>query len=491
LNIAVLLYIDDNLKDDDLRFAGTFLPEELKKRLISNDKITAVKYSVPKTYAGIQNTDTIEREDRDDVSFWKGLFSLLNADHIVKIFCDSPFMDMEIIGDMIDVHIKYLAEFTYSENLPQGFSCEIISKELLNAIPELQKTLPLGQVIRSNINKFDVELYYKEPDIRDKRLSFRSGDPRERRILGELNKAAGGIPKYSQIKEIIDNNPGILYVCPSYLEIELTGRCDLGCIFCYRNTLKKVHPDMGIGLFKKILNDMGSFGLPYSICFGGSGEPLMHGNFFEILDLARDESLIKNIVIETNGILADANFRYYIVNNNDKKIKTIFNINGMNEETYNSIHQGNYFKKIFENITSIRDEYPVEDGIYLQVMKINETEPFLDRFYDFWEKYNIPIILQKQNTYLGRITDRTYSDLSPLERTPCWHLQRDFNILSDGRVAFCKQDVDGDYVRGDINQESVEQIFMASKDSFLDDYRKKYKANPDCTSCNEWYTFNL
>ncbi len=171
---------------------------------------------------------------------WKKIFSVLNADHIIKIFCDSPFIDMDIIAEMIDVHTKYLAEFTYSENLPSGYSCEIISRELVNAIPEPEeKTLPIGQVIRSNINKFDVELYYKEPDVRDKRLSFRCGNPREKRIMERIYDISGSFPKYGQIKEIIDNNPGVLFIGPSYLDIELTGRCNLDCIFCYRKILKK------------------------------------------------------------------------------------------------------------------------------------------------------------------------------------------------------------------------------------------------------------
>jgi hypothetical protein len=57
----------------------------------------------------------------------------------------------------------------------------------------------------------------------------------------------------------------------------------------------------------------------------------------------------------------------------------------------------------------------------------------------------VPIILQKQNVYLGRVEDRRYSDLSPVERIPCWHLQRDLFILSDGTVGFCKQDVDAPF----------------------------------------------
>jgi spiro-SPASM protein len=493
LKVSALLYIDNNLTDSDLTFAGLYLPEELKNRLSSKDIFTEIIYSVPELYSGkLDGNEIFKRHDKDDVTFWKKVFSGTKADHIVKIFCDSPFLDMDIISEMVNTHTKYLAEFTYSENLPSGFACEIVSKELIDALPETgEKTLPLGQVIKSNINKFDVELYYKEPDIRNKRLSFRTANPREKQILLNIFTTASAIPKYSEVKNIIDRNPGDLYLSPSYVEIELTGRCDLDCIFCFRKSLKTLNSDMETGLFKKILKDMSFFRLPYSICFGGSGEPMMHKNFFEILDITRSEGLVENIIIETNGILADGNYKNYLVNSKDKRLKTIFNINGMDEDTYKAIHGGDYFNTVSQNITSIKEAVSIDDSIYIQIMKINETEQFLDRFYDFWEKYKIQIILQKQNTFLGRIKDRTYSDLSPLERTPCWHLQRDFNVLSDGSATFCKQDVNGDYVRGNLNKDSISQIFAKSKNSFLNDYNKNFETNPDCASCNEWYTFNL
>jgi hypothetical protein len=99
--------------------------------------------------------------------------------------------------------------------------------------------------------------------------------------------------------------------------------------------------------------------------------------------------------------------------------------------------------------------------------------------------------LQKQNTYLGRIEDRRYSDLSPLDRIPCWHLQRDLYILSDGRVAFCKQDFEGKTAQGSIGEENVLSLYNKGLADFINDYRKKYASKPDCTACDEWYTFNF
>jgi spiro-SPASM protein len=493
LNICALLYVEDGLMDSDLTFANNYLPDQLKNTLQSTGLFSSVRFSVPAEYSGnLNGNDAIKRNDIDDVAFWKELFTEFEADHIVKIFCDSPFLDPSIISDMANAHIKYLAEFTYSENLPSGFSCEIISKDLLEAIPDqIEKTLPLIQIIKGNINRFDVELYFKEPDIRDKRISFRSGNLRDKQIMLSIYKSAGQIPQYSGIKKIIDDDPSVLYLCPSYVEIEITGRCQLDCIFCYRKTLNSEHGDMDVAVYKKILSDMSEFNLPYSVCFGGSGEPLLHKNFYEIMDATRKELLIENIIIETNGILADNNFRSYLANSSDKRIKVIFNINGIDDLTYKNLHGADYYNTVRQNVLSVKEVSPADGSIYIQIMKINETEPFLDKFYDFWEKNKVPIILQKQNTFLGQIEDRSYSDLSPLERTPCWHLQRDITILSGGKAAFCKQDINGDHSRGNINEESILHIFQKTKTSFLNDYSKKYPAKPDCSSCGEWYTFNF
>lgn len=491
---CALLYVEDGISDEDLTFSGKYLPDELRSKILSLESISDIYYSFPKNYTGKLNgrENSFARNDNDDAAFWKKIFSEVKADNIVRILCDSPFMDTAVINDMLSIHTKYLAEFTYSENLPQGFACEIISKELVEAIPDTeQKTLPLNQVIRSNINQFDVELYYREPDIRDKRLSFRSGNPREKKIMERILSVSGSIPEYKKIREIIDNNPHILYLSPTYIEIELTGRCDLNCVFCYRNTLKKTRGEMDIAIFRRILANMASFKLPYSICFGGSGEPLMHDNFYEIMDMALKEILLQNIIVETNGIYADNNYKNYLINANDVRIKTIFNINGMNDETYAALHGKDYFNKVFQNIKDIREAVTNNENIFIQIMKINETESFLDKYYDFWEKNKIPIILQKQNTYIGKIKDRRYSDLSPLERTPCWHLQRDLNILSDGRVCFCKQDVEGEFSGNSISDRTIEEIWGKACEFFIRDYKKNYNQRPDCKSCDEWYTFNL
>lgn len=491
----ILFFVDNGMSDNDLTFDDIFVPLDLAGRLESARIIDSCWFSIPGTYSGrlTDHDKALTRKDIDDVDFWKEIFAKTGADHVVRIAADSPFMDPSIVAEMLDLHRKYLAEFTYSDNLPAGLTCEIVSRSLIEAIPDMEKkTLPLSQVVRSNINQFDVELYYRDPDIRDKRLAFRCGDAREKAVMQNIKNSAGRIPPYEDLRKIIDKTPSVLFTGPSYLELELSGRCDLKCLFCYRQTLQEPRGDMTVDLFRKILADMKEFHLPYTLCLGGSGEPLMHEKAVDMLGEALREPLIKQVIVETNGLYMDGTYRGLAANDEHKKLLTIVNINGHDGETYAGLHGEKTFERVRENIEALRKEMKDDDKrLYVQIMKINETEAFLDSYYDYWEKGNIPIILQKQNTWLGRIMDRRYSDLTPLERTPCWHLQRDLFILSDGTVSFCKQDVDGSSARGNASGESLKELWARARDSFENDYSGTYPARPDCASCDEWYTFNF
>ncbi len=502
-NIDFLIFLDENISDKELYLEKHFIPELIKSSLAPEFPDSKIFFSAPAEYSGKLRDypEVLIRNDADDLQFWKNLFEKTDSSHISLIKADSPFIDPEIIKEICELHRTYLAEFTFSENLPEGFSCEIISKDLMVQLPETsEKTLPLNQAVRANINHFDVELYYKDPDIRDKRLNFRTSSYREKKILENIYSLNRGIPAYREIKSIINNNPEVLYTGPSYVEIEITGECSLDCIFCYRKSLQNPHSHMSRATLEKIISDLRDFNLPYTVCFGGSGEPMDHPGFYSFMEMVINEPLAEMLIIETNGIKADINFKSFLSKPESSKIKVIINNNSLDKKSYESLHGKDHFDTLLENILSLLEFNEKENRIFIQVMKINETDTleketsqksYLDRYYDFWEGHKVPIILQKQNTYLGRIEDRRYSDLSPVKRGSCWHLQRDLYILSDGTIPFCKQDIDGEFNPFSLDEFSLKEIWEKRKVFFINDYNKKYPTKPDCKNCDEWYTFNF
>lgn len=487
---ACLLFFVEGQDDEALTFCGHWLPEILSERLADIPGISSICFSVPEGYKGRLSSDPFcFVRSADDVAMWKELFSRTGADHIIRLFCDSPFIDRQIVADMLETQVKYEAEFTYAENLPQGLGCEIFSRALTDSFPETEeKTLPLGQVIRGNINQFDVELFYREPDIRNLRLSFRSGDPRNRKVMERLMAAAGNFPSYADILPLTENNPEILYAGPSYLELEISGRCDMNCLFCCRTAVKPERGLMEPELLKKILKDMREFGLPYTVCFGGTGEPLLHDRFGEMIKAVLDEPLAERLIVETNGQYINESYASLVSENS--RLITIVNINGADADSYRQLHGKDCFAAVEENVLMLQKAAGENSGqVYVQLMKINETEPFTDRYYDRWEERRIPVVFQKQNTWLGKIQDRRYSDLTPLERTACWHLQRDLFVLADGRAVFCKQDILAEHCAGSLKELSVSDIYEAKKEDFC--RNRAGELTDFCRDCDEWYTFNF
>ncbi|MBN1500989.1 MAG: spiro-SPASM protein [Spirochaetes bacterium] len=489
----VLLHVDDTI-ENDIVFKGYDVVDDilskLKKHEFSSNSVISVSSGYSGKYASYPD---LFRRSNCDVSDWKNIFKKYEADNIIKIYADSPFSDMNIISEMVDIHKKYLAEFTFSENLPQGFSCVIVSRELADSIPESgENMLPLEKVVKSNINQFDVELFYKGPDVRDKRLNFRISDKREKLILENLYSLENRVPAYEDVKRLIESNPEVLYIAPSYYEIELTCRAEITSLYSYRPIVESGRKDMESACFRKILSGAENSGTAYSICLGGSGDPLLHPAFYEYVETALESVLLEKLIIETDGLLCDESFITFLQKKNDNRIHVILDCSGYDNETYKLIHGADLFEKVHSNIELLKNHFGDDSSrFYIQILKINETENYLDKYYDYWMKKKVSIILQKQNTYLGKIEDRRYYDLSPVVRTPCWHLQRDLYILSDGTAAFCKEDVNGEWSDFNIPAHTVQEIWNSKKEFFINDYRKNLCKNPDCSKCDEWYTFNF
>lgn len=493
MSTSAVIYFDDCI-NNDIIFNDKSVPSHIADELISKQIVDKIIFSTSENCLFSTKDDfNIHRRKESDIPDWKSILKNFPSDNYIKIYADTPFTDFSIISEMLEIHTKYAAEFTYSENLPEGLSPIIISSELIKTLPEQdgEKLDPLETLVKKNINQFDVELYYKGPDIRDKRISFRLKDPREEIIMNNIFSLQNKIPSYEEIHDIINQNPQVLYIAPSYYEIEITHDSKTDTICSIKNK-KTILPEMDISTFENIISGADESGLPYTISLAGCGDPFCHSQFYKILNIALSSNILEQLIIETFAVQADENFISYLQDKNDSRIHVIAKVNGYDKETYSKIHTVDTFEKVYANIEKLNKYFGENsDQFYLEILKINETEEFLDKYYDHFENLKINIILQKQNIFLGKSEDRRYYDLSPVDRIPCWHLQRDFFILPNGSVAFCKQDINAEVSSGNINEKSVKRIFESKKDTFLKDYRKEFCKSPDCSSCDEWYTFNF
>ena len=121
--------------------------------------------------------------------------------------------------------------------------------------------------------------------------------------------------KYSNLSHKIAMLRGLLtgekaYVGPFCVNIDLTNRCNLQCLYCrwHSPLLKKstssdqISTDFSFELFKILCEDLSRMGTSL-ITFIGTGEPLLHPRAFEFISFAKEKRF--EVKLFTNGTLLD------------------------------------------------------------------------------------------------------------------------------------------------------------------------------------------
>lgn len=143
----------------------------------------------------------------------------------------------------------------------------------------------------------------------------------------------------------IDEKKYILESFPRRLVFELTNVCNLNCVMCGRNS-KEFKPTVFSMEWFKYFEPL--FDTIEEVTLMGWGEPTMHPNFVEMLEILDKHSARKYFC--TNGmkldVLKDVLFKYHV---------DVFgvSVDGATPETNNKIRRGSDLKKIEESLTEI------------------------------------------------------------------------------------------------------------------------------------------
>ena len=89
-------------------------------------------------YVGVHSV--VWNGERDMTGELRAAADMYNANHIVRVTADCPFVTPEIINTVIDAHMNSCAEYTYNhhDNLPcktpEGIDVEVVSRDGLDKL---------------------------------------------------------------------------------------------------------------------------------------------------------------------------------------------------------------------------------------------------------------------------------------------------------------------------------------------------------------------
>jgi spiro-SPASM protein len=416
---------------------------------------------------------------------------------IFYFHADCPLLDRTISERMHASHRKYFADYTYADGYPVGLAPEILRSDLVGRLqtlcdrrkaslngPVLRDTL--FELIKLDINSFDIETELAPRDQRLLRVSLTMDTKRNRLLVARLMEAGGNDAE--SITLILENTPRLQRTLPAFFPVQIVERCPQTCSYCPYpklggNILEKtgfMPADKFTSLAEKISAFCGDAVIDVSLW----GEPALHPEIARIAAAALRTPGIR-LVIETSGI-GWKDDELYGIAQLPKPPTWIVSLDARSEQVYRGV-RGEGFAEAQKTTQKLMEIFP--DSVYVQAVRMKENEEDLEGFYSAWKGKTEKVIVQKYDSFCGVLPDRKVSDLSPLRRFPCWHLRRDMPVLMDGTVPMCREDLESKNVLGNLFTEELSKIW--EKGEALDQRHIALDYPRMCACCDEWYTYNF
>ena len=247
--------------------------------------------------------------------------------------------------------------------------------------------------------------------------------------------------------------------------VEITNICNMHCSFCPETTRAKAF--MRKEDFKYVAEEI----VKYTdfVYLHVKGEPLMHKELEEILNICNEYGLKVNI--STNGtllkdkkdILKNANIRQL-----NLSLHSFEKSENICEEEQNALNS------YIENIVSICNEL-AENGTIIRYKLWNQTKSSNKEILEYLEKvYGMQLVNEpykkdkklKNNVFLSIKVPFEWPDINKekeSEKGTCYGLKAQIAILVDGTVVPCCVDNNGDIPLGNIFKEPLDSILNSKR----------------------------
>ena len=277
--------------------------------------------------------------------------------------------------------------------------------------------------------------------------------------------------------------------------IELTNYCNFKCPFCPSNSINRPKGYLDISLMDKILDEISSKKLAKNVQFGLMGEPFLHKQLFDMLDLAKkykvkirlftngsffsDENInrvlnsgpnelyISYRAIEETGFSLNSQFDFKTYNQQIKKILLKASVSNTLDKLVLKVFKKSLYTKLINTGKMTEDLKAEESDRY-----IHDFLEFLSSEYSFSQKQ----FVVNHDTHLTSnlfIRFETIAKWNTIEISgknnfkngyigACDGLNTHFGILWNGNVTTCCKDYEGQNMLGTLKEQSICEVLNGS-----------------------------
>jgi hypothetical protein len=246
---------------------------------------------------------------------------------------------------------------------------------------------------------------------------------------------------------------------------------------------------MDFGLFEKIMKEVSGVRRKPVTHLHGFGEPLLDTLLAERIQLAKACGL-KRTYLVTNASLLFPEISRKIIGAGLDRMK--ISVYGTGEESYNTTMKRLSFKVTFQNITDfLRIRKDMKKGnprLILQYIPNETNHAKTEKFKALWSPMTDTQVgdclnVSSLHNYGG---GRAYNHLGKRIVSVCYFPWTSMSVLWDGTVVTCCMDSNGVQVLGDLNAQSMQDVWNgAALSRIRNDFGAlDYNDYPVCLSCD-------
>ena len=286
---------------------------------------------------------------------------------------------------------------------------------------------------------------------------------------------------------------------PRRLQIETTNRCNAACAMCPILRMTRPKGDMAPELWSKLVAELKERPALRRVILHVMGEPLLHPTFIEYLRELRREAPHQPVEFSTNGSLIDEAPARALLELDLVQIN--FSLDACSPETHAQIRRGLNFEKIMANLEGLirlmAEQGRTRPRLLVQLIKMDlnrgEWEAFTKRWQELAAAHEFLELYVKEQWSWGGYIDSGQAKKEQekgILALPCSFPFDQLDVYWDGRVGFCCLDEEAELEVGDLNRQSLAEIWASAQ---IKRMRKKFRRldfeGLRCSGCGERLRF--
>lgn len=317
----------------------------------------------------------------DVLSRLLGAASCWHAENFIRIYGNYPLVDLEQAKELAREHVEGEYDYSYNEHrngVLWGTGCDVFRTEVLAQLNEslkdpyqremvsfyLQQNRERFHIYKKNVIKrrpgYKLS-YEKEKDLKlIRELINNTKEITNREIIAyldtheiistynvEMPPKEVGIEKLflheNKVSDILKNGIHVMSY-PISVELTLTNRCNLRCVYCSDLELRERQGNdafLDYDILSRLFEDLAQGGTK-GVVFEGGGEPTLHPDFGKLVRRAKENNLAVGLI--TNGTVR-------LDVSDLQKLEWIrVSLDASNAEEYTNLKGVDCFERVLSNI---------------------------------------------------------------------------------------------------------------------------------------------